>query len=220
MPRGRFITFEGGEGTGKSTQARRLVDYLSAAGQAAVLTREPGGSPFAEAVREIIMAPGTPSHSALAEALLFNAARADHVEKTIRPALERGTWVVCDRFSDSTRVYQGVVGGLSGPVIDTLEQMVVHPTAPDLTVLLDLDVVVGLARAEQRRIGSGTGQMVHADRYESRTVRYHEELRAGFLAIARAEPRRCVVVNAFQSVDEIARDIRGHVDARFRGRSG
>lgn len=219
MPRGRFITFEGGEGTGKSTQAKLLVDYLMGAGQDVLLTREPGGSPFAEAVREIIMNPATPGHSPLSEALLFYAARADHVEKTIRPALERGTWVVCDRFSDSTRVYQGVVGGLSNAVIDTLERMVVHPTVPDLTVLLDLDVVVGLARAEQRRVASATGPMVHADRYESRTVRYHEDLRTGFLDIARAEPRRCVIVNAFQSVDEIARDVRGHVDARFRGRS-
>ena len=220
MPRGRFITFEGGEGTGKSTQARLLVDYLSGLGQNVVLTREPGGSPFAEAVRAIIMAPDTPAHSPLSEALLFYAARADHVEKTIRPALERGTWVVCDRFSDSTRFYQGVVGGLSNAVIETLERMVVQTTVPDLTVLLDLDVVVGLARAEQRRMGSADGPLVHADRYESRTIQYHENLRAGFLSIARAEPRRCVTVDAFQSVDEIARDVRGHVDARFRGRSG
>lgn len=220
MPRGRFVTFEGGEGTGKSTQAKLLVDYLRGAGHDVILTREPGGSPFAEAVRAIVMAADTPPHSPLAEALLFYAARADHVEKTIRPALERGSWVVCDRFSDSTRVYQGVVGGLPHPVIETLERMVVHPTVPDLTVLLDLDVVVGLARAEQRRMGNAPGPMIHADRYESRTVQYHEALRTGFLNIARAEPRRCVIIDAFQSVDEIARDVRGHVDARFRGRAG
>ena len=220
MPRGRLITFEGGEGTGKSTQARRLVEHLNAAGQDVILTREPGGSPFAETIRAVVMSADTPPHSALSEALLFYAARADHVEKTIRPALERGTWVVCDRFSDSTRVYQGVVGGLSQLVIDTLERLVVHPTVPDLTVLLDLDVVVGLARAEQRRMGNAPGLSIHADRYESRTVQYHESLRTGFLEIARAEPRRCVIIDAFQSVDEIARDIRGHVDARFRARAG
>ena len=218
MARGKFITFEGGEGAGKSTQAQRLADYLSAGGCDILLTREPGGSPLAEMIRGLVLDPATPAHSPLAEALLFYAARADHLERTIRPALERGAWVICDRFSDSTRVYQGQHGGLEAETIDTLERIVVTPTAPDLTFLLDLDVVVGLARAEQRRVASAQGPFVHADRYESRTVTYHERLRAGFLAIARNEPRRCIIVDAFQSVDEIARDIRGHIDARYRWR--
>ena len=218
MPRGRFITFEGGEGTGKSTQARRLADYLIAGGCDVLLTREPGGSAFAEAIRDVVLDPATPPHSPLSEALLFYAARADHLERTIRPALERGTCVICDRFSVSTRVYQGQDGGLDGQAFDALDRLVVHPTVPDLTFLLDLDVVVGLARAEQRRVGSAAGPFIHADRYESRTVDYHARLRAAFLAIAHAEPRRCIVVDAFQSVDEIARDIKGHVDARLRWR--
>ena len=220
MPRGRFITFEGGEGTGKSTQARRLADHLIAGGCDVALTREPGGSPFAEKIRDLVLDPATPPHAALSEALLFYAARADHLERTIRPALERGTWVICDRFSDSTRVYQGQDGGLTAGTIETLERIVVHPTVPDLTFLLDLDVVVGLARAELRRVESVAGPFVHADRYESRTVAFHERLRAGFRAIAQAEPRRCIVIDAFQSVDEIARDIKGHVDARYRWRAG
>ena len=218
MEPGKFITFEGGEGTGKSTQASRLADFLRGRGIDVVLTREPGGSPFAEAVRGLVLDPATPPHGPLTEALLFYAARADHLERTIRPALERGKWVVCDRFSDSTRVYQGEHGGLDAAALDTLEQMVVAPTRPDLTFILDLDVVVGLARAEQRRFGSGAGPFVHADRYERRDVLYHEKLRAGFLAIAAAEPKRCVVVNAFQSVDEMARDIKGHLEARLRRR--
>ena len=216
MPRGKFITFEGGEGTGKSTQARRLTEALIASGCEVVLTREPGGTPFAEAIRALVLDPSTTALAPLSEALLFYAARADHLDRVIRPALERGTWVICDRFSDSTRVYQGQVGGLDDSIIMALDGMVVHPTLPDLTVLLDLDVIVGLARAEQRRVASAAGPFVHADRYEQRAVQYHEMLRAAFQEIARADPRRCVVVDAFQSVDDIAREIRGHVGARLR----
>lgn len=219
MARGRFITFEGGEGSGKSTQAQLLAEHLRGAGLNVLITREPGGSAFAETVRNLILDPSTPPHSPMSEALLFYSARADHLEKTIRPALERGNWVICDRFSDSTRVYQGVVGGLPADTLEALERLVVHPTAPDLTILLDLDAVIGLARAEQRRVASAAGPFVHADRYESRTVEYHERLREAYVRIARAEPRRCVVIDAFRSVDEIARDISGHVDVRFRARS-
>jgi dTMP kinase len=212
MARGRFITLEGGEGAGKSTQAKRLGEHLTAAGLEVVITREPGGSPFAESLRTIVLDPATPPHAQLAEALLFNAARADHLERTIRPALDRGRWVICDRFIDSTRVYQGEVGGLDGEVLNALDRIVVFPTMPDLTVVIDLDPVVGLARVEQRRLG---GEPAPSDRYESRSPEFHHRLREAFLRIARAEPMRCVVVNGFQAVDTIAREIRGHVEARL-----
>src|ERR1700674_3233425 len=150
MASGKFITFEGGEGSGKSTQARLLVDRLKARGIDAILTREPGGSPFAEQVRALLLDPATPSHSALSEALLFYAARADHLDKTIRPALAGGRWVICDRFSDSTSVYQGVAGGLAGDALDALERMVVAPTRPKITFILDLAPAHGLARARAR----------------------------------------------------------------------
>ncbi|MGE0627674.1 MAG: dTMP kinase [Hyphomicrobiaceae bacterium] len=215
MARGRFITFEGGEGTGKTTQAERLALSLRGQGRDVVVTREPGGSPFAEAVRSILLDPRTPPHSPLAEALLFYAARADHLEKTIRPALERGQWVICDRFSDSTRVYQGVTGGLGSEAIEILEHLVVNLTTPDLTILLDLDAAVGLARAEQRRVAAAPGSVADADRYEARRQDYHERLRQAFLDIARSDPRRCVIVEAGRSADDIARDVAAHVAARL-----
>jgi dTMP kinase len=218
MARGRFITIEGGEGAGKSTQARQMATHLAAAGIETLVTREPGGSPFAEAIRAIVLDPATPPHAQLAEALLFNAARADHLERTIRPALARGCWVICDRFVDSTRVYQGEVGGLDAAALDALDRIVVAGTMPDLTIVIDLDPVVGLARVEQRRLGAGPAPV---DRYEARGAEFHVRLRDAFLRIARAEPGRCVVVDGFRPVDAIAAEIRGHVDARLlRQRSG
>lgn len=218
MARGRFITFEGGEGVGKSTQARLLGAFVQGLGLQVVLTREPGGSPLAETIRKLVLDAGTEPHSQLSEALLFNAARADHLESTIRPALDRGRWVICDRFLDSTRVYQGTVGGLAAEALAALDEVVVKPTWPDLTIVIDLDPVVGLARVHQRRAGEAAGPV---DRYEGRSADYHEKLRDGFLALARAEPMRCVVVNGFQSVDALSLDIRGHVEARLlRGRPG
>lgn len=216
MAHGRLITLEGGEGAGKSTQARLLAEHLTTAGIEVVVTREPGGSPLAEKIRDLILDPSTPAHSQLAEALLFGAARADHLDGLIRPALARGRWVICDRFSDSTRVYQGAVGGLSPEILGQLDAIVVGATQPDLTILIDIDPVVGLARVANRRATSQP-----ADRYEGRATDYHQQLREGFLAIARSEPLRCVVVDGFCSVDDLARDIRGHVDARLlrtRGR--
>lgn len=216
MAHGRLITLEGGEGAGKSTQARLLAEHLTTAGIEVVVTREPGGSPLAEKIRDLILDPTTPAHSQLAEALLFGAARADHLDGLIRPALARGRWVICDRFSDSTRVYQGTVGGLSAEILGQLDAIVVGATQPDLTILVDIDPVVGLARVANRRATSQP-----ADRYEGRATDYHQQLREGFLAIARSEPLRCVVVDGFRSVDDLARDIRGHVDARLlrtRGR--
>lgn len=202
---GRFITFEGGEGTGKSTQAGRLAERLRRAGREVVLTREPGGSPFAEHVRGLILSGKTPPHDALSEALLFYAARADHLAATIRPALAAGHWVISDRFSDSTRVYQGYAGGIGLPAVETLETLVVAPTAPDLTVMLDLPADVGLARAAARhQAGIPDGAQGARDPYEERALAYHERLREGFLDIARREPQRCVVVDAAAPVAQIA----------------
>ena len=217
MSEGKLITFEGGEGSGKSTQARLLVDRLVAAGVDVLLTREPGGSPFAEQVRALILDPATAPHSALSEALLFYAARSDHLDKTIRPALATGRWVICDRFSDSTRVYQGAAGGVDAGVLDTLEGLVVRETRADLTVILDLAADVGLARADSRRHGAKAGP-VQPDAYEKRDLAFHERLRAGYAAIARREPQRCILVDASAAPDVIAAAVWTYVEQRLLGR--
>ncbi len=217
MARGRFITLEGGEGAGKSTQARLLAEFLREQGVDVVVTREPGGSPFAERVRGLVLDAATPQPSQLAEALLFNAARADHLERLIEPALAHGNWVICDRFADSTRVYQGEVGGMAPSVLDALDEIVVGERRPDLTFVVDVDPVVGLARVADRRASAPPAA---ADRYEMRSIQYHERLREGFLRIARTEPMRCVVVDGFKSVDQLAIDIKGHVEARLLRRRG
>jgi dTMP kinase len=214
MAPGKFITFEGGEGAGKSTQAKLLAGRLGGRGIGAVLTREPGGSPFAEQVRGLILDPAIAPHSPLAEALLFYAARTDHLDKTIRPALESGRWVICDRFSDSTRVYQCEAGGLALATLEVLEAQVVGPTVPDLTFILDVEPQVGLARAAMRRLalarnGEGT------DAFEKRALAFHERLRAGYLAIAKAAPERCVVVDAAAPRETLAGEIWGHVERRL-----
>jgi dTMP kinase len=214
MTSGKFITFEGGEGSGKSTQARLLADRLKARGVAAILTREPGGSPFAERVRALLLDPATPSHAALSEALLFYAARADHLDKTIRPALAAGSWVICDRFSDSTRVYQGVAGGLGAQALDALERLVVAPTQPQLTFILDLAPADGLARARARGASFG-GAAADADPFERRDPQFHERLRAGYLAIAKAEPQRCVLIDGAKALDAIAAEIWVNAEQRL-----
>lgn len=213
--RGRFITFEGGEGSGKSTQAQLLAEHLRRAGQTVVLTREPGGSPLAEQLRGLILDPSTPRHSALAEALIFSAARADHLDATIRPALARGEWVISDRFADSTRVYQGLAGGLAAEAVDTLERLVVAGTGPDLTLLLDLDPVVGLARVGRRRVVTGAPADGPSDGFEARELDFHRRLREGFLAIARTEPRRMVVLDAAMSPEALAIAIRATVEHKL-----
>jgi dTMP kinase len=221
MTAGKFITFEGGEGSGKSTQARLLAEALDARGREVVLTREPGGSPFAERVREVLLDPATPPHAPLSEALLFYAARADHLARTIRPALAAGRWVVCDRFSDSTRVYQGHAGELDPGLIEALERMIVAPTRPDLTVVVDIPAKEGLARAAVRRaaVPAPEGRS-SADAYEGRDLAFHERLREGFLAIAEAEPQRCIVVDGRHAAAEVAARVWTEVARRLMPEGG
>ncbi len=214
--RGRFITFEGGEGVGKSTQIAHLANRLQAAGVAVTLTREPGGSPFAERLREVVLDRTIAPKSAVAQALLFYAARADHLDTLIRPAMADGGWVLCDRFSDSTKAYQGAAGGLAADQIAAIDALAVDGTQPDLTILLDLDPRIGLARANQRRTSATPGAFVSVDTFESRQLDFHQRLREGFLAIARADPNRVVVCDAFQNELTLADQIWQIVAAKFR----
>jgi dTMP kinase len=213
MRSGKFITFEGGEGVGKSTQAKLLVEALAARGIDVLLTREPGGSAFAERIRALLLDPGTPAHGALSEALLFYAARADHLQQTIAPHLDAGGWVVCDRFSDSTRVYQGSAGGLAPEVLETLDDLVVKSHRPDLTIVLDLDPSDGLGRVRRRLEPTRAGG--EADRFEQRELEFHQRLRAGYLALARAQPQRCVLIDAAQPAKLIAAAVWQAVAARL-----
>jgi dTMP kinase len=206
---GLFITFEGGEGAGKSTQIKRLAEVLKARGFSVVVTREPGGSPGAEAVRHVLLSGAAEKLGPEMEAVLFAAARNDHVEQVIRPALNEGKIVLCDRFMDSSRVYQGVTGGLDPEFMRQLEEVAIDGMVPNLTVILDIDPKLGLDRAAARRAGP-------ADRYEKETVAVHQRRRAGFLAISRAEPQRCKVVDASAEPEQVAADILGHVSALLR----
>jgi dTMP kinase len=187
VTRGRFITFEGGEGAGKSTQLGRLVERLRSSGLEVVATREPGGSPGAEAIRALVLNGAADRWSPVTETLLMYAARRDHLERVIEPALARGAWVVCDRFADSTRAYQGAAGGTDPALIAALEAQVLGPVRPDLTLVFDIAPEAGLARAEAR----GGEQ-----RFESKGLAFHARLREAFLAIAGAEPERCAVIDA------------------------
>jgi dTMP kinase len=207
--RGRFITLEGGEGAGKSVQARRLEERLATLGLAVVRTREPGGSPGAEALREAILSGFGAEFSPAGQALLFAAARLDHLEKTILPALTNSAWVISDRFADSTRAYQGAAENLPPEFISSLERLTVGANRPDLTLILDLDPEVGLKRAAERR------QAGPADRFESEGLRFHQTLRRAFLEIAAAEPWRCVVIDADTSEDDVAAAIWSAVESRL-----
>lgn len=211
---GKFITFEGGEGSGKSTQARLLSEQLGRIGVHTIVTREPGGSPFAEALRKVILDPEMPQHSALSEALLFYAARADHLDNTVRPALNAGLWVICDRFIDSTRVYQGIAGGLPGETVDVLNQMVVSPTFPDLTIVLDIPAELGLGRAHSRRIDKLHPDM-EADAYERRDLAFHWKLREAFRGLTQEEPERCVLVDAAQDERAVSAEVWRAVQTRL-----
>ena len=194
--RGRFITFEGGEGAGKSTQVARLAAWLRASGMDLVHTREPGGSAGAEQIRNLVLNGSAERWSPMTETLLMYAARADHLERTIRPALEAGRWVLCDRFADSSRAYQGAGGGVAQSFIEQLDATVVGRDQPDLTLIFDLPVEIGLARALRRGGGSEV-------RFESKGEAFHQRLREGFSAIAAANPDRCRVIDAGGDADAV-----------------
>jgi len=206
---GKFITFEGGEGTGKSTQAAMLALRLESLGLAVQLTREPGGSSGAEIIRHVLLTGAAKPLGADVEAMLFAAARDDHVQCTILPALRSGKWVVCDRFADSTRVYQGILGHVDQRLINVLERVSVGSLTPDLTVVLDLPVQLGLERAKLRR-GN-----VQADRFEGEGAEFHEKLREAYLAIAASEPDRCVVIDASASKEAVAKSVWYAVQSRL-----
>lgn len=199
MNTGCFITLEGGEGAGKSTLAKALAARLAKLGLTVELTREPGGSPKAEAIRETILSGRVKQHGPFVEALMFSAARIDHIDRRIAPALGRGDWVICDRFLDSTRVYQGVLGDLDKGLLAELEQVTIGGLLPDLTLILDLDPAIGLARAARRRAPNEA-----KDRFESETLSFHRGLRQGFLDIAEQEPDRCAVLDATLAPENLA----------------
>ena len=207
--RGYFITFEGGEGSGKSTHARLLGERLKALGLEVVTTREPGGSPGAEIIRHILLSGLAKPLGAETEAILFAAARDDHMRTVIRPAIAAGKWVICDRFIDSTRVYQGAVGRVDPRLIRSLERVTVGSAVPDLTFILDVPATVGLARAKRRR-GSG-----EADRFESENVQFHEDLRRAYRALAELEPKRIIVIDGRAPRDVVAERIFTIVEQRL-----
>jgi dTMP kinase len=196
VKRGKFITLEGGEGVGKSTQAARLANALRAQGIEVIVTREPGGTPGAEAIRDLLMTGSEDRWSARAEALLFAAARADHVEKVIRPALERGAWVICDRFIDSTRAYQGGAGGVSDDDILALHKVGSEGLMPDRTLLMQLPFSQAAARASDRAEGN-------ADRFGARDVDYHQRLNDAFAQLAIAESNRFRVIEASDTLEVV-----------------
>ena len=196
---GKLITFEGGEGAGKSTQVSILVERLRSAGRHAIATREPGGSPVAEDIRETLLSGKVKQFGPFAEALLFSIARQDHIDTVIADALARGQWVVCDRFLDSTRAYQGATGGVPAPVISALERLTLHGIMPNLTIVLDIPVAEGRARMARRRGAP--------DRFESQDLAQHERIRKAFLNIAEEEPGRCVVIDARKPEALVAEDV-------------
>jgi dTMP kinase len=217
VERGKFITLEGGDGGGKTTQAAALSERLRKAGLSVLQTREPGGTPRAEAIREVLLSGKAKRFGPLGEAVLFYAARESHLELAIRPAIEQGTWVVCDRFSDSTRAYQGAAGGVARSVIDALETAVVGSTRPDLTIIFDLPPELGLQRAAKRLLPSSDGEPARSelDRFETMNLAFHRNLRDEFLAIAKAEPGRCVTVDASRGIQAVAGEVWAIVRKRF-----
>ncbi|MDX1506258.1 MAG: dTMP kinase [Spongiibacter sp.] len=208
--RGRFISLEGGEGVGKSSNIAFIVDWLTDAGIPFIQTREPGGTPLAEEIRELLLRPRDEGMTELSELLLVFAARAQHLHTKIEPALAAGTWVLCDRFTDATFAYQGYGRGLSRDTIEQLQQMVQGARRPDLTLLLDAPVEVGLARAGER------GEL---DRFEQEQHSFFERVRAGYLALAEADPQRFSIIDASQPLADVQRDI-GQVLQRFVDGSG
>jgi dTMP kinase len=207
--RGRFITFEGGEGSGKSTQIKMLAERLNTAKLRTIVTREPGGSPGAEIMRHLVLSGMGKLLGADAETLLFAAARDDHVRAVIEPALSQGIWVLCDRFSDSTRAYQGSLGKVSPAVLNAMERVTIGDLKPDMTIILDVPVEVGMTRAAARR-GNGA-----PDRFEAEDVRFHQQLREAYWKIAAGEPQRCVLIDATAEPGAVAADIWAALQERF-----
>ncbi len=207
--RGRFITIEGGEGTGKSTQASLLSLRLASLGIGVQLTREPGGSPGAEIIRHVLLSGAAKPLGPDAEAMLFAAARDDHVQQTILPALDAGKWVICDRFANSTRVYQGVLGAVDLRLIRALERVSIGDLKPDLTLVLDVPAELGMKRAAGRRRGG------KADRFEAENIAFHKKLRQAYLALATAESGRCVVIDAKAPKKMVAQRIWDVVQEKF-----
>lgn len=206
MPRGLFISLEGGEGAGKSTQLAAIVEALAAAGREVVATREPGGTAGAEAIRDLLVEGEPGRWTPMTETLLHYAARVEHVERLVRPALRRGLDVVCDRFSDSTMAYQGFGQGVPREAIAALHRTVLGGFAPDLTLVLDVPVETGLGRAAARR---------DANRYERFDAAFHGRVREGFRTIAREEPSRCVLIDATRARDEVTREVLRAVGSRL-----
>ncbi|WP_034994890.1 dTMP kinase [Beijerinckia mobilis] len=215
---GYFITLEGGEGTGKSTQARKLVSLFEARGRKAIATREPGGSPDAEILRDILLSGVVKSLGPFAEALLFSAARIDHLDKTIRPALAKGITVISDRFSDSTRVYQGIAGNLDQRKVAMLERAVLNGFLPDLTMILDLPPKIGLERAAARRSAVADGEA--PDRFEAEELQFHRRVREAFRALADTEPRRCILINAEGSEEVVTQRLWAAIERRLLNDGG
>ena len=203
---GLFVTFEGIEGCGKSTQAKRVEAHLKEQGYTVLLTREPGGTPIAEAIRGVLLDPANVAMSPVTELLLYEAARAQHVAERIRPALEKGTVVICDRFADSTTAYQGAGRALSAENVAYLHDLATAGTMPDLTILLDLPVEEGLARA---------GRINEPDRLEAEPVAFHRRVRDGFLRIAEQDPERVKVLDGSRPPDDIAADVQRIVEERL-----
>lgn len=219
MTQGIFITLEGGEGTGKTTQQSLLADALRAKGVEVVTTREPGGSPGAEDIRRLLVEGEVGRWTPMSETLLLFAARNDHLARTILPALEKGAWVVCDRFSDSTIAYQGGGMELGVGVVRELSKLVVGETAPDLTLILDLPVETGLQRADSRANGESAGKAGnHIQRYERMDKAFHERMRGRFLEIAAQEPSRCVIIDAAGEVETVHKAIMTAVLERLETR--
>jgi dTMP kinase len=199
--RGKFISFEGGEGSGKSTQIKKLAERLVTAKLRAIVTREPGGSPGAEIIRHLVLSGMGKLLGPDAETLLFAAARDDHVRTVIQPALGQGTWVLCDRFSDSTRVYQGRLGQVAPGVLNAMQRVTIGDLKPDLTIILDIPVEVGMQRAAARR-GKGA-----PDRFEAEDIQFHQDLREAYLQIAAEDPQRCVLIDANADADAVAAQV-------------
>tara|TARA_B100000686_G_scaffold321609_1_gene374488 strand:- start:720 stop:1412 length:693 start_codon:yes stop_codon:yes gene_type:complete len=220
MTRGRFITLEGGEGTGKTTQIQNLHRYLTGKGIDCIVTREPGGTPEAEKIRDLLVQREGGDWDPMSEALLLFAARREHLAKKIWPALEKGKWVISDRFVDSSRVYQGDALGLGSHTIEALYFMIAEEFSPDLTFIMDIDPEEGLKRSGKQNQMSLDLSESTEDRYERLGLGFHEKVRKGFLNIAKNDPKRCVIVDASQSQEDIFDQLKQILELKYGIKSG